>query len=241
MECVLCDPPLARATAESVYRGLDEALQCDIVTLHVPLTAEGPDATLGLIGDGEIRQMRPGSILVNAARGGVVDESALCRAIDGGHIGAAIVDVWHNEPDFNPATLQRAWLGTPHIAGHSLDGKLRGTDMMVRAVERFLGIRSDWPAETALKQQESPAEISVSGLDDALDHCLYTLYDPRTDDKLMREWTQLDPQERQHAFSHHRRNYPIRREFAALKVNTEDRELAERLSWLGLQVANAVS
>jgi len=92
----------------------------DVVTLHVPLIA----ATRGMIGDAELAAMKPGAVLVQAARGGIVDEAALARHLASGHLGGAAVDVYSTEPPAadNPLlTLAgegaRRLLLTPHIAG----------------------------------------------------------------------------------------------------------------------------
>jgi phosphoglycerate dehydrogenase-like enzyme len=100
---------------------LDDLLaRCDVVTLHVPLLP----ATRGLLGEAELRRMPRGALLVNAARGGVVDEQALARALAGGHLAGAAVDVYAAEPppadspllSLPPDVAERV-LFTPHIAG----------------------------------------------------------------------------------------------------------------------------
>jgi phosphoglycerate dehydrogenase-like enzyme len=119
------DPsPRDPAAAEQAGIGrldLDDLLaRCDVVTLHVPLLP----ATQGLLGHDRLRLMLPGAILVNASRGGVVDEDALASALADGHLGGAAVDVYRDEPpapgspllSLDPATAERV-LYTPHIAG----------------------------------------------------------------------------------------------------------------------------
>jgi phosphoglycerate dehydrogenase-like enzyme len=100
---------------------LDELLATsEVVTLHVPLLP----ATKGLIGDRQLAIMKPGAILINAARGGIVDETALAAHLASGHLGGAAVDVYSTEPPGadNPLfrldgdAAQRTLL-TPHIAG----------------------------------------------------------------------------------------------------------------------------
>jgi len=100
---------------------LDELLAiADIVTLHVPLLP----STESMIGERELRQMKAGAILINAARGGIVDEAALIRYLDNGHLAGAAVDVYSSEPPTldNPLLkaedkVGRRLLLTPHIAG----------------------------------------------------------------------------------------------------------------------------
>lgn len=129
-ECRLCyyDPSPRDADAARALDmqplGLDELLAtCDVVTLHVPLLP----ATQSMIGTAELARMKPGAILINAARGGIVDERALVDALESGHLGGAAVDVYSTEPPErdNPLLGIRAQaaprlLLTPHIAGVTL-------------------------------------------------------------------------------------------------------------------------
>lgn len=124
-QVVYCDPAPARE-AEAQELGLerlelDELLgRCDVVTVHVPMLA----ATRGLIGEVQLRAMRPGSVLINASRGGIVDEPALARALADGHLGGVAVDVYAEEPPPEDSPLlaltspaRDRVLFTPHIAG----------------------------------------------------------------------------------------------------------------------------
>jgi len=122
--CYADPSPRDPAAAERAGIGrldLDDLLaRCDVVTLHVPLLP----ATRGLIGHDRLRLMPRGAVLVNASRGGVVDEEALARALADGHLGGAAVDVYREEPpapgspllSLDPATADRV-LYTPHVAG----------------------------------------------------------------------------------------------------------------------------
>jgi phosphoglycerate dehydrogenase-like enzyme len=100
---------------------LDELLKsADVVTLHVPLLP----ATQGFIGSSQLAQMKPGAVLIQASRGGIVDEAALAEHLQSGHLGGAAVDVYSTEPPSpeNPLlALQgeaaRRLILTPHIAG----------------------------------------------------------------------------------------------------------------------------
>jgi phosphoglycerate dehydrogenase-like enzyme len=114
------DAAAARAmNAESL--SLDELLKsADVVTLHVPLLA----ATRGLMSARELKQMKPGAVLIQASRGGIVDEAALAQALSSGHLGGAAIDVYETEPPSVDNVLlslsgeaARRLLFTPHIAG----------------------------------------------------------------------------------------------------------------------------
>lgn len=118
---------------------LDELLDtCDVVTLHCPLTPE----TRGLIGARELARMRKGAILINTARGGIVDERALADALRSGHLGGAAVDVFTAEPiDATTAAVFRDvpnLILTPHIAGVTAESNARISTVTVENVLREL-------------------------------------------------------------------------------------------------------
>jgi phosphoglycerate dehydrogenase-like enzyme len=125
--CRICyyDPALRDAAAARAMNAeplsLEELLRsADVVTLHVPLLP----ATRGLISARELKQMKPGAVLIQASRGGIVDEAALAQALSSGHLGGAAIDVYETEPP-SPANVllslsgdaSRRLLFTPHIAG----------------------------------------------------------------------------------------------------------------------------
>lgn len=114
------DPARADALGAERFELNDLLVAADVVTLHVPLIP----ATTGLIGATELQSMKPGAVLIQASRGGVVDEAALAEVLQSGHLGGAAVDVYSNEPPQadNPLlkltgeAVERTIL-TPHIAG----------------------------------------------------------------------------------------------------------------------------
>ena len=91
----------------------------DVVTLHVPLTAE----TRGLFGPGEIAAMKPGSFLLNTARGEVLDRRAALDALVAGHLGGLALDVFDPEPPSDPFPDHPGLILTPHVAGCSFEAK----------------------------------------------------------------------------------------------------------------------
>ena len=110
-------PPEIEQSCRASFVNKDELLsQADIVTVHVPYSP----ATHHLIGKRELEQMKPTAILINASRGGVVDDSALIEALRSGTIAAAGLDVFENEPKLNPGFLElKNVVLAPHIASSS--------------------------------------------------------------------------------------------------------------------------
>jgi len=123
--------PLDRLLAES-----------EIVTLHVPLD----DSTRGMIGGAELARMPKGALLINAARGGLVDEAALEAALASGHLAGAACDVFQLEPDANPRLLTLpTFLGTPHIGGSTEEAQLAMGRAAIEGLETAKLIGGGWP------------------------------------------------------------------------------------------------
>lgn len=151
------DPPLGLPTS------WDEVLGCDAVSFHVPLTGSGPHATRHMVRQADFNRAR-WRILIQASRGGVVDESALKSWIRSG--GAAVVDVWENEPEIDTDLCALASLATPHIAGYSVQAKFRATRMCLENLSRVF----DLP----LARLEGPALSSVFSAAQSARHDLVT-------------------------------------------------------------------
>ncbi len=129
--------------AVSLDRLLSEA---DVVTLHVPLD----DSTRGMIGAAQLARMQKGACLINAARGGLVDEVALIDALSSGHLAGAACDVFQIEPDANPDLLALpTFLGTPHIGGSTAEAQLAMGRAAIAGLESARQVNDDWPVPAA--------------------------------------------------------------------------------------------
>ncbi|MDT0631143.1 4-phosphoerythronate dehydrogenase [Rubrivirga sp. S365] len=239
MSIVASDPPRA-AAAEArgeahPYVPLDAVLaQTDVVTLHTPLTtaAESPWPTRGLFGADAFAAMRPGAWFVNAARGGVVDATALRREAAR---RPCVLDVWPGEPTPDPETVGLAALGSPHVAGYAADGKVRGTAMLAAALRRWLAAggaeAAPWDESAALGPDPPPvaAPPAPGDVEDPvaqaawLDALARQAFSVRAEDARFR--AALDAAggaaERAAAFADLRRTYPARREWAHYAVEGE--------------------
>lgn len=203
----LHDPPRVAREGPDGFVDLETALDSDVVSLHVPLTETGGHPTRNLVDAVALERVRSGAVLLNAARGGVLDERALVRRLDEGVPLAAAIDTWAREPDISPELLQRVDLATPHIAGHSLEGRLRGTAMVARAAGAHFDVPLDWDWTADL-----PPGPTLPPVDDPV-AAILEAHDPRNDDARLRTLLQLAPSERPTAFDHVRAASPKRREF----------------------------
>ena len=160
MRVLLNDPPRAEKEGETEFTSLEHLLrQSDIVTCHTPLIKDSPYSTYHLSSYNFFNQMKDGAVYINSSRGAVTDsealKQALCPPVVAGlsrnlpKLSACILDVWEGEPDIDIELLEKALIGTPHIAGYSSDGKAKATAVCVREFCRFFGLNilQDWYPE----------------------------------------------------------------------------------------------
>jgi len=240
LSVLLNDPPRAREEGSAVFLPLDDLMTADIVTLHVPLTRSGEDATYQLFDAGRLARMKPGAVLINASRGAVVPGGALKRALTGGHPGVAILDFWENEPEVELELLSRKALGTAHVAGYSLEGKLNAVRLIREAFCRHFGFDAPWdpfkeippPALTDIRVEPGPLQP-----EDILRRVVAACYDIRKDDELLRRVSALPAKDRPDYFRGLRAEYRVRREFSNVTVHLPriHAGLGEALAALGFR------
>ncbi len=234
-----CDPPRERAGDSGPFVALDTLLtQADVVTLHVPLTGAGPDATRHLLDARRLALLRPGAILVNAARGEILDEAA---ALAGRPDLRLVIDCWAGEPVWSQATLQAARIATPHIAGYTLEARVGATRLLHGALARHAGREVPWP----LPASALPAVATVTA-DEVADPAagagrwLLRCYDVRRDAGL-RSGLGRPPAERAALFDRLRRERALRHEFAHQRLRAPRGACAERLRALGFTVVTGAA
>jgi erythronate-4-phosphate dehydrogenase len=219
-DCLINDPPLRERGGYDRFVELDAILQADIISVHVPLERAGRHPTWHLIDEAFLRRMKPGAVLINTARGAVVDNAALADLLANRRDLSVVLDVWEGEPAIDAALLEKVALGTAHIAGYSLDGKLRGTQMIYRATCDYFGSTLRWDAAAELPAANRLDLRGLPGGDglDRVREAVFHAYDIRVDDERLRGLLRLPPAERPAGFDRLRKEYPVRREFAATTV-----------------------
>lgn len=216
----VCDPPRQVREAGD-FVSLDEILaECDVISLHTPLTLGGDWPTFHLFDQARLSRLRPGTWLINASRGAVVDNAALRDLLLQRPDLEAVLDVWEGEPQVDVALAGLCRIATPHIAGYSLDGKLRGTAQIyaalcaARGVEPAIELAQLMPGpaltELAFASSADPAEMLAT--------LCRAVYDPRRDDADFRRSLPGDEAQRRAGFDLLRKQYPPRREIDCLKV-----------------------
>ena len=200
---------------------LEELLaEADIISLHVPLTTSGAHPTYHLLNAGNLAQLKQNTLLINTARGPVVDNKALADVLAKRPDMSAVLDVWEHEPEVDLELLSRVALSTPHIAGYSLDGKIRGTEMIYQALCQafnlpvMMDVMSLAPAAAAVELINSESgDLQKISFDAVLD-----CYDVRRDDQDFRDLMTADNDSRAISFDELRKNYPVRRELGVTAV-----------------------
>ena len=227
-----CDPPKADAGHQG-YVELDELLsRCQIVCLHTPLTKTGAHATENLLHEQRIKNLAKGTVLISAGRGEVVDQQALLERQKARQDLHLFMDVWHQEPNIDKSLFDYCHCVTPHIAGYSLEGKMRGTYMIYEDFCKHFGL----PSKHNLDDLIPKPELSMLQLNptaeakQVLALACGNVYPLMQDNARMRE---------DNDFDWLRKNYPVRREFSSLKLRgITDAKTSAMMSGLGFGIAH---
>lgn len=237
---LVCDPPRQAAEGGDFVRLQQVLEQCDVISLHTPLERLGEHPTHHLFDAVRLAALKPGSWLINASRGAVVDNHALRELLPQRSDLQVVLDVWEGEPQADVELAALCRIATPHIAGYSLDGKLRGTAQIYQALCQHLGVA---PRVELAQLMPSPwlSELTVDASADpawALASICRAVYDPRRDDADFRRSLQGDAATRRVAFDELRKHYPMRREIDGLEVcvKGDAPELASLVQALGAKL-----
>lgn len=205
MRVLLNDLPRQDKEGKQEFSSLQSlAEECDILTFHVPLYKEGKYKTYHLADDAFFQSLKRKPVIVNTSRGEVIETGALLKALETGLVSDAIIDVWENEPAINLTLLNKVFLGTPHIAGYSADGKANATRMALDALCRHFNIQADYRITPPAPEQ--PHIVATS-----LPEAYLQIYTPQRDSDALKAHPEL--------FESLRGDYPLRREKEAYSIS----------------------
>ncbi|MBC3764518.1 4-phosphoerythronate dehydrogenase [Neptunicella marina] len=230
MRYLLCDPPKLAEGDPRSFVDMDAIMQCDIISLHVPLVTAGEHPTQHLFDAKRLAELNENQLLINACRGEVLDNNALLALYQQGAQRKVVLDVWENEPDIVYELIPYVDIATAHIAGHSVEGKANGTEMVYQAAAKHFSLPNSISLQPMLPQPEHAViELSNQPLDwSDLYAVVKKSYDVALDDKTFRNKVVSATD-----FEYIRKNYAIRREFAALQVNAGNCALSQAIYGLG--------
>ena len=198
MKVLINDPPRQERGDKEPFVTLDDiAEKCDVITFHVPMIKEGNYATWHLCDSKLLQKMKKKPLIINSSRGAVVDNLALMEALNEGTIKDAVIDTWENEPNILIPLLNNVYIGTPHIAGYSADGKANADNMVIEGLCRHFGLTNKY-------QINPPALPETFRLPNDQYDAALTLYNPLDDSEKLKSHPER--------FEWFRGHYPLRRE-----------------------------
>lgn len=222
---VVAYDPLLDANDVDGLVSMEEVFQSDVLSLHVPMVKDGAYPTHYLMDYQRLKSLKQNAVLINTSRGAVIDNRALSNVLAVRSDLSVVLDVWENEPMLDRELANIVDIATPHIAGYSYDGKVKGTEMVYQAFCRHLG-----------------QDASI-GLNDVIDHELDVTIDPvvleregkvtarsmveavysvMVDDIGLRSTLKQPREKRTAAFDQLRKHYRLRREFSTISVRNKE-------------------
>ena len=226
VDCRVYDPFLSPSQIPDLV-SFEQILDCDIISLHTPFTTEGQFPTHHMFDNQVLQKIKPKTLLINAGRGAVIDNNALINRIKQSDGLQVALDVWESEPQINTELLDLVSLATPHIAGYSDEGKVRGTSMLYEALCAF------YLNDASIQQPSSSINdttVSLNGAEKSLNQLLLECYNIDADDRRMRET--LKQGDIGQGFDQLRKTYPQRREYSHFTVPANT-SLSRQLKILG--------
>lgn len=241
-----CYDPLRTPEGNSDLTTLEEVLSCDIISMHTPLTKTGDHPSFHLINLPELRQLKSGAVLLNCGRGPVINNADLLQFLNERNDVRVVLDVWEPEPDISLELLDKVVLGSPHIAGYSYDGKLKGTEMIYQALCKHLKRTPELSIQDLVpplaNNQLHPTANQTTW--QQVKQLISQVYSIAEDDQRLRTLAQRARAGEESfgiGFDGLRKHYPTRREFHNYQVIGADNKTAEWLRVLGFGVENSTN
>lgn len=202
------DPPKQQQDSNFISVPLGEFHDLDLICLHTPLTKTGAYPTFHLIEKNFLQRQKPGTVLLNAGRGAVINSNDLL--LSGSHL-ITCLDVWEHEPNINLNLLRRTTLATPHIAGYTLAAKVRGTTMLYHAAYTALKLSVPFVSQPLEPIIELPSLMSN------WEETVLQVYNPLLDTERTHQ-TLLETDDVTASFDYLRKHHLQRHEFDSVIV-----------------------
>lgn len=231
MRVLLNDPPRQELESDVPFVDIETIKrEADIITFHTPLVKEGKYKTYHLAGHNFFSSLGKKPVIINSARGGIIDTVAIKEAVRQNKISGMIIDCWENEPGIDLEYMHMADIATPHIAGYSADGKANASRISLTNIAQFYGLDKSPIGLIKVPEPESPV-IDMNGFDsDRVERTILATYDP------MDDFNGLKNAPGQ--FKNLRNEYPLRRESLAYMVKNASPQEATILKSLGFNLYN---
>ncbi|MFW8590080.1 4-phosphoerythronate dehydrogenase [Glaciecola sp. 2405UD65-10] len=256
-DVLIYDPPQQRdfkeqpvSTNSVQYCSFEDVLASDIICIHSPFNSDVEFPSKHMFNKSVLARLHAKQYLINAGRGELIDNAALLniKQQDAYNSVNLVLDVWENEPNINRDLIQYCRYSSAHIAGHTLEGKAAGTDILYKKLKYHLKQAakldlSDFlpPFHLELPEALQNQLMSKTYFDEKegqfiVKQLCTCIYDIKNDDRVFRRYMAQST-----SFAKLRQQYPVRREFSALKVKTSQKSIAKLLAALGFCVSNSSS
>jgi erythronate-4-phosphate dehydrogenase len=150
------DPPLSKKGEKAVHDHWQRVITADIISCHVPLTRGDEYPTHHLFEHTALQSLHENQLLINASRGSVIDNVALLERAQQGERPFIVLDVWEGEPKVLKPLVDYVDIATPHIAGHSLEGKVGGAIMVANALLQHFRLETNYDKRAVLPSPSWP-------------------------------------------------------------------------------------
>ena len=230
---LVCDPLKYEAGLLPEHLPLEVVLAAaDIVCLHTPHTKVGEHATHWMIGQPQLDLLKPNAWLINAGRGPVCQRNPLLNQAAKGLLNV-VLDVWPEEPTVDGELLEAVALASPHVAGYSLEGKFKGTEMLAQAVAKQFKLSELLPPSLPAGLCINAELYRQDSIEKWASELVLAVYDPARDTSTMRA-SLVQGVIAGGMFDLLRKEYPTRRELASTTIKHSSAELHAWLEKFGL-------
>lgn len=229
IKVLLNDSPRQEMEGDNIFVDLDTIKrEADIITFHTPLIKEGKYKTYHLGDEDFFSSLAKKPIVINSARGGIVDTKAVKNALRKNLISGAVVDCWENEPDIDLEYLNMVDIATPHIAGYSADGKANASRISLANIARFYNMDSS-PIDLIKIPEPTDSIINLNiYAGNRMKEAFLRTYNPLDDFKRLKNTPGR--------FKDLRNEYPLRREYPAYYIKNANFEETFILRSLGFKM-----
>ena len=168
------DPPLEQiqnvnGTNLTEFSSFEEIANCDVISVHTPLTNSGDFPTRDLIGEDFLQQLPENTLLINSCRGGVVNENAVLDVLEKRNDILYVFDVWTNEPNVSTELVSKVHLATPHIAGYSMESKLAAVSSLRDGFVNYFQLDSGTNVSNAKLRNVEEQPYQIKNVDQGLE------------------------------------------------------------------------
>jgi len=231
MRVLLNDPPRQELELDNYFVSLDKIIEeADIITFHTPLIKDGKYKTYHLADEYFLSSLKKKPVIINSARGGIIDTKAIKEALKTDKISGAVIDCWENEPQIDLEYMSLVDIATPHIAGYSADGKANATRISLESIADFYGMSKEPLSQISVPKPENQI-IDFNNFqksENPIFDIILQTYDTIADFNRLK----ASPE----SFKQLRNNYPLRREYLAYKVINAPTKSEHTLQKLGFSL-----